>query len=131
MHKKATKNTSAVPKSLISARQPMQKPLNSTVKMRFRLANSRSNVALPTSTKANFTNSDGWELMGPMETQFFAPKIRCPNSRLKASSPAASAATTHRSCMDRGRLRSTMLMNRNSAMPSSTVASSFSSVAGE
>ena len=44
--------------------------------MRFRLANRRSSVAAPARMKAIFTSSDGCSESGPIEIQFFAPKMR-------------------------------------------------------
>ena len=76
MHRKATKNTSAVPKSLIRARQPTQNAENSAVKIRLRRANRRSSVAAPTSTNTSFTSSEGCTVSGPTAIQFLAPKMR-------------------------------------------------------
>ena len=74
----------------------MQKPQNSTVKIRFRRANSRSRVAAPVKIKAIFTNSEGWKLMKPRSTQFFAPKMACPRTTLKISSRQVNTATGQR-----------------------------------
>lgn len=59
MTRRATKKMRAVPKSLIRARQPIQKPQKRMVKIRFRRAKSRSRVAAPVKMKAIFTNSEG------------------------------------------------------------------------
>ena len=67
------------------------------MKIRFRLAKSRSRVAAPARINASFTSSDGWKEMGPTEIQFLAPKMRSPITTLKASSAAASPAAGHRS----------------------------------
>ena len=100
------------------------------VNIRFRLANRRSRVAAPTKTKAIFTSSEGWKERGPMEIQFFAPKIRSPSTTLKASRTPAATATGHRARMDICRLRSTPLISRNSTMPMTTVHTSFNRESG-
>ena len=119
MTSRATKKMRAVPKSLIRARQPMQKPQKRTVKIRFRRAKSRSSVAAPVKIKAIFTNSEGWKPMGPMEIQFFAPKMREPKTTLKMSSKHVSTATGQRRDRVAFRSRSNTLRVRKTAMPSS------------
>lgn len=42
------------------------------VKIRFRLANRRSNVAAPARMNTIFTSSEGWKVMGPTAIQFLA-----------------------------------------------------------
>ena len=93
------------------------------VKIRFRLANRRSNVAAPARMNTIFTNSEGWKVMGPTAIQFLAPKMRWPNSTLKASSADAAATSGHRSFSASGRLCKTRSISRYSPMPSTTAAS--------
>ena len=118
MAKKATKKMSAVPKSLMRPRQPTQKAEKTRVKIRLRLANIRSRVAAPTKINAILTSSDGWNWMGPMETQFFAPNSRTPKRTLKASSAMEKAAAGQRNHLASSRLRSIRLMKKNTTSPS-------------
>ena len=131
MTSRATKKISAVPKSLIRARHPMQKPQKRTVKIRFRRANSRSSVAAPVKIKAIFTNSEGWNPMGPREIQFLAPKIREPSTTLKISSRQVNTATGQRRDTVDFRSRSSRLSTRNTAMPAITQMVWVSRASGE
>ena len=128
---RATKKIRAVPKSLMRARQPMQKPQKRTVKIKFRRANRRSRVAAPVKIKAIFTNSEGWKPMGPMEIQFLAPKMREPSTTLKISSKQVSTATGQRRETVDFRSRSNRLRTRNTAMPAITQMVWVSSDLGE
>ena len=120
MTSRATKKIRAVPKSLIRARQPMQKPQKRMVKIRFRRANRRSNVAAPVKRKAIFTNSEGWKPMGPMWIQFRAPKIWAPRATLNTSSRQVKMATGQRRETVDFKSRSSTLSTRNTAMPAMT-----------
>ena len=60
-------------RSLIRTRDPMhtaENPINALI---FRVVRSLSRVAVPTSTKAILTNSDGWKVTKPRSSQRFAP----------------------------------------------------------
>ena len=56
--------------------------------------------------------------MGPISTQFRAPKSRAPKSTLKASSAMEKAATGQRNLLASSRFRRTRLRVKNKAKPS-------------
>lgn len=117
MARKATKKISAVPKSLISPKQPTQKAEKTRVKIRLRLANIRSRVVAPTRIKAIFTSSEGWKEKPPIFTQFRAPKSRAPKSTLKANSAMEKAAAGQRKRLASSRFRRIRLHNEEQQQP--------------
>ena len=89
----ATKNIAAVPKSPISASAPIHTPENPIKYARFLLVSRISSVAAPINTNAIFTSSEGCSDTPPMDIQFFAPFLVCPNIILNISSPTVAIIT--------------------------------------
>ena len=121
--KNVKKNISAVPKSFIRNRQPIQESANTRYFVRLLVDCRYSSVAAPTKTKPIFTISDGCIETPPILIQLYAPFILCAKSLVATSTITEAIATGIRSFTTLSISLSTQSITINTAIPIITAAS--------
>ena len=125
MTRKVTKKIAAVPKSLISAKQPIQKAEKIIKTVRFPFSYNSSSVAAPAMINATFTSSPGWIDNEPNSIQFFAPPWVVPNKSVARRSSAPTPRISIRISLERFRSRRNQHRRKNKTTPIITQISCF------